>query len=209
MATSPDTDATVRPRAGMPLARAQRISARADTTRSTRSRPLIGLALVGAGAVTAILFAADPAPDQPAMAGSAPVASAPAAAPPSEEGVPTQVVETAAVPARPRTRALVVPCVYDIEQSFEALHLLAAQSPDWDIRRDGIATLMQHAVDCGAASLNVTGSLELAMTDIADLRIRWDRKAARLDLAVIDGTDITAEMAVFSDDGRPIELVLR
>ncbi len=77
----------------------------------------------------------------------------------------------------------------------------------WSDHRAAMTTLAQQVLDCPAAGLDVTGSLELLDRGMADLDVHWDGHSNRLHLRTISvdtPPDATAPV-----DAETIRFVLR
>lgn len=216
-------------RAGMPLARAQRLAARTGGTSAATPRAYLALgilsvaAIIGLGAAQGIPPAAGPADATPLPA---PVAGVPAPteeapAPPAATIVAAAdpasgLVQVAADPAEGTVQAAAGPvviaapaatmagCVGAIDGRVGLLR--ASAGTGWSAQRDGVLELLQSALDCRDARLEIAGSLELLGSDLADLRVRWNAAERALNLAVVDRT-ATPPAAVA--EGDAIEFVIR
>lgn len=211
MGRDPKDRVTAGQRAGLPLARAQRLAVETQK-RAKRGRAsvlygvsLLGVAgLVGLGVMSTTsetvtgtapsVATAAPVPSQPTVAS----AQTPATVAPSAPIVVTLPVD----PANPT-------CVQMVETHLNTLYRTSAEDADWTGRQDAVATLIQAALDCDDTSLKITGSLELAGTNLADIRVRWGREDWTLDLAMVDivGPGAVTDAAEMSNDS--FEFVVR
>ncbi|PJI91532.1 hypothetical protein BC777_0361 [Yoonia maricola] len=228
MTAKPHIDGTARARAGVPLARAQRLAEKADAkSRSDKSfLPLIsailGLAVLGTAgyfysgsgvspavdaAKVSVVSSADTA-DQSAVLNASPleetVERTVAAVPEKPEAVVANVDPTAPLAPRPA----LAPCVQSVEQQLFSLHNANDQGAVWDVKRQHIRDAVQSVLDCDVASFDLTGDFELAASDLADLQINWDRSAANLKLTVVDSVAPAAQDVAYTDDGQPIAFIV-
>ncbi len=127
------------------------------------------------------------------------------------------VVETVAVepadvasPAEPLfTAQMDAPaCVVEIEQALEAL-LQAGDAPlMWSESEAQISEIVQNGLECPDAGVRMAGSLELARTDFAHLRFRWDRDTRVIDVATVNSADVGETDTVVATD-TSLEIVFR
>lgn len=230
MAKLRQTDQQVGRRAGVSLARAQRLAGKTSTADSVAPRLYVG---VGALAIVGLVgygiyegTQASAAPDSNLIASistgtpadvTAPIAGAASSAPAYAlvEGAEAVVSPTSApVPdapvAQPREIVAAVPgCVETIERKIDVIRSAAAGENDWNVQQENVTALVQATLDCSDAQLEIAGSLELLGTDLADLRIRWDREDWNLDLAMIDGADLPGEEAAADPEAKTIQFVIR
>jgi hypothetical protein len=225
MVAKPQIDGTARGRAGVPLARAQRLAQKADAkSKQSRSRlPFVSLFLavvvLGSAGFYYTEIAQKPAP---IAAFVAPESASAAVANPSvevaqindgsavidtdianqEQSIDEVVpfVETPQFAPRP----VLAPCVRTIEQRLQSLYDVDDQNAEWDVKRRHIRDAVQSVLDCDQATFEVTGDFELASSDLADLQVVWDRSAANLKLTIVDSIPPSADQAVYTGDGQPI-----
>ena len=98
-------------------------------------------------------------------------------------------------------------CVQAVESRLGSLSLSAQQMVPWIDLQDELGTLVQSTLDCDAAGVQIVGSLALAATEFADIRLRWDREAYILELATVAHDAADRQMALV--DTRSVELVFR
>ncbi len=196
-------------RAGLPLARAQRLAARTGSTSAGGPRAFLALGILSAGAIFAygamrpVGPAAVPAVFVAAAdaAGSAAGAAASAAgerAAPAAALAPVEVAAPAAMPA----------CISTIEAQLDVLRAAAAGT-GWSSQQQNVSKLVQDTLDCSDAKLQIDGSLELIGSGLADLRVRWDRADWTLNLAMIELSAAPAATDGGVADGQAIEFVIR
>ncbi|MGL4237588.1 hypothetical protein [Tabrizicola sp.] len=226
-------DTVGRRRAGMPLARAERLAAKTETRSSASPRfyAALGFAaiagLVGYGVVQnghdagmpelALAVAkTDAAAPAAAMSPEAPVSLATAASPieamPTTEAsaAPSEALPMVASAAEPSTAvAASASCLDTIEGLLASLQSAAATDGRWATQQDGLGKLVQATLDCEEADFRVAGSIELAGSGLADLKIRWDRESKVLDLAMIDSFAEPPTQEPASSDDQAIEFVIR
>ncbi len=221
-------------RAGIPLARANRLR---EQTQILARRPaggvlglstiaVIGLVAVGTlapgGAPTAqakeyIAVVRDviPEPVRTAVLGEDKMQEVATA--PSPRQVETQQVRPATAPrptmAKPETAAVAevrsgAPyCIRMIDPHLGALTSDVDGGAPWTELKDDLGRLVQNALDCPEAGVQIVGSLSLAATDIADMRLRWDRAENSLELATVARNG--SERPNPQTNTQVIELVLR
>lgn len=100
-------------------------------------------------------------------------------------------------------------CIQRIESRLVSLHAATRSGPEWNNRVNDVSQLVQTTLDCSHAGLQVIGSLELAGTGIADLRVSWNLETWTLDLAVVDSTNRDADLQVASASDQSIEFVVQ
>lgn len=197
-------------RAGLPLARAQRLAAKVDRQSAAAPRAFLILgfltvATIGAAAVFPVggidfgsFLNAEKAEAVPEATAVSQVANDIQA----EANVDTPVIiDDLNVP-------VATACVQAIESQLAKLQTVAlTKEQPADYRQVGV--LVQNAFDCSDASLKIDGSLELLGTGMANLRVQWNRVDRALHLSMIDqsATAPVADPAVA--EGRAIEFVLR
>jgi hypothetical protein len=216
-----DTDGAGGQRAGLSVARAQRLSAKTAAPEGQGGRVLAGLGflaiagLVGLG----ILFVNAPeAVTEVAAAEAAPTApEAIAAALPKPEPAAVEM-PVAVAAAEPIAAAEAIPeplpvaaapCVQTIEALLASLGTAASKDERWSAHEGDLNQLVQATLDCEDAGFRVAGSLELVGSGLADLKVRWDRKEKILDLAMVDRpADASARPPVRLDEAG-VEFVIR
>ncbi|MEO0669547.1 MAG: hypothetical protein AAFZ99_16665 [Pseudomonadota bacterium] len=126
---------------------------------------------------------------------------------PEPTATPTQPVAAlaSAAPLLPSPDAPA--CVQAVESRLGSLSLSAQQMVPWIDLQDELGTLVQSTLDCDAAGVQIVGSLALAATEFADIRLRWDRDAYILELATVAHDAADRQMALV--DTRSVELVFR
>lgn len=222
MVAKPPIDGTARGRAGVPLARAQRLAQKADAkNQQSGSRlPLVGLFVVvallgGAG----FYYTEMPQEPAPVVATTAPAPVAAAVAQINDDvvaidtGVATQEQSTDVAAGLDQTpvlapRPVLAPCVRTIEQRLLSLHDADNQNMEWNVKRQRIRDTVQSVLDCELADFDLTGDFELASSDLADLQVVWDRSAANLKLTIVDSIALSADQTVYTDDGQPIAFLV-
>lgn len=234
------TDKQVGRRAGVSLARAQRLAGKTNAADSTSPRIYVGLGvaaiagLVGYGlyapndASASLLSQTDtgfepqiaaPVPGPAASASNvADLTDAPAPnavrSPDTEPFRTASLGETSNAPQpsalAPREIVVAVPdCVRSIDERVEMLRSTASENDDWSEQQDNVTALVQATLDCSHAQLEIAGSLELLGTDLADLRIRWNRDDWNLDLAMIDSFSQSEAGPDPASDPSTIQFVIR
>ena len=98
-------------------------------------------------------------------------------------------------------------CVRMVAAQIQSLSLSAERDLPWMDMQDDIGRLVQTALDCPASGVQILGSLDLAATDIADMRLRWDRDAYVLELATVASGTLDAPAT--SVDGQAVEILFR
>lgn len=226
-------------RAGMPLARAQRLVEHTNEARGGMSKAIVGLGIVSVGTLIGVGLMEGERSGANAAVGDAAIASAPQPAAPGTPPVEQEAIAT--LPAAPEADPLPMSapdpapssqsegtvvasleepavaaiepsgpyCIQVIETQLLDLRASAANDAAWDAKQDDVAQLVQSALDCREAGLEITGSLELIDTPVADLKVTWDRDAWSLALVMIDSAEPTDPTPSESDSGRSIEFVVR
>lgn len=191
-------------RAGVPLARAQRLAARVERPRRRRRVwPILALALALPGFAGAVALMPEGLPLD--VGGPARIAAVTDTA-----LAPDPLTDLPRLPERrPDLRALVIPCVARVEARLADLHATAQTEEARAARQDGLSRLVQATLDCRAAGLEIEGSLELAEMGLADIRVTWQRDSSRLRLTVVDDVPAGGAQVAFSEDGLPVEFVIR
>ncbi|MBM7069851.1 hypothetical protein [Actibacterium sp. 188UL27-1] len=223
-------------RAGVPLARANRLAEKTAGKAAPRGMWLLAATLSGAVAIAIVAFgflASDNAspttvtevtsPAKAAAAVSSVAASKdtdvqPDQAPPAEGTAQARVERPPTVKAEPQIfRAA---CVTAIEANLLALKeksQIAASTP-WPNKQDEIGTLIQYVLDCPDSSIDMVGSMELIGSGLADLLISWDRFAFTLELrtvprnalAAVEADDPAARETNYAEDNeRRIRFLIR
>ncbi|MEO1678364.1 MAG: hypothetical protein AAFU80_09420 [Pseudomonadota bacterium] len=100
-------------------------------------------------------------------------------------------------------------CVQSIEDKVASLRSATSGDDAWAAQQGNVAALVQATLDCSHAQLEIAGSLELLGTDLADLRISWDREDWNLDLAMIDGLGQLEAGPDPASDATTIQFVIR
>lgn len=220
--------ATAGQRAGLPLARAQRLAvetrkgARKGSTGLLYGVALLGVsALVGFGLVTeqasppsSAVASQTTLPEQPLIAspvGSAIADSAVAATETASARVP-QLEPVAAV--QPQTVSLPIDsnhpaCVQSVETRLNTLHETTVTKAHWSTQQSALSDLVQSALDCNEARLKIRGSIELIGTNMADVSVRWDRNSWTLDLNMIDNIEEQAALSAPGITDDAVEFVIR
>ena len=112
-------------------------------------------------------------------------------------------------PAPELAVAAALPCVQRIEGLLVSLHDSVATDGSWDRQQLGVTELVQATLDCDAAGFQVAGSLELLGSGLADLKVEWDRDAKVLGLAMIDRAEASAVETTMARDDKTIKFVIR
>ncbi|MEL6839821.1 MAG: hypothetical protein AAFP85_11060 [Pseudomonadota bacterium] len=223
MVAKPQIEDGARNRAGMPLARAQRLSDKAASKeRSTSSSTLLVVlaivATIGGGvvfvnssaqapeaAVQDITIAALPQVTGDTNAVISDVQTASAETPPPTQA-PVDITEEPAPSFAPRPT--LSPCFERVEDHLTALYRADIQSLAWEVKRDRIRAAAQTALNCEGAGVSFAGDFELTATDFADLRVQWDRTAGHLAFTIVDSMAPEASDVVLTDDGQPIAFIV-
>lgn len=205
-------------RAGLPLARAQRLAAEADSrARKGKANVLYGIGVLGVAAlVGAGMMSREAGFETTANASEQTRAEEPivAAAPSQPETLPVPKAvaqpesQTApVVPASISVDRTQPQCVQAIETRLDALYQLGATGKPGV--ESAIRGLVQTALDCDNTQLRITGSMELIGTGLADVRVRWGRADWLLDLAMVETADrqATPPAAIINDSS--VEFVIR
>jgi len=100
-------------------------------------------------------------------------------------------------------------CIQMIRAKVVSLQADTHAGSGWDSHQHNVSQLVQSTLDCSHAGLQVTGSLELAGTGIADLRVRWNLDSWTLDLAVVDSNTPEADLQLAGDPDQSIEFVVQ
>jgi hypothetical protein len=226
-------------RAGLSMARAERLVAKTQIrgTRSPQAFVALGLATVAGMTAYGVLSGTglDRGEDVMVFATAEAGAVAPAASivttatVPLETTVPTgravasavdaeAVVQTSAAPeenpaaivASADSPTVSTGCIDQIEDLLVSLQSSATVADSWSTQQDGLTSLVQATLDCESAGFRVAGSLELLGSGLADLKVHWDRESKVLDLAMIDRTDAPiAANDISSTDASSIEFLIR
>ncbi len=229
MVAKPQIDGTARGRAGVPLARAQRLAQKADakTQKGGSGLPLVSLLLAvavlgGAG----YFYSGTIQEPAPLVSVAAPEPAPAAVANPEAEVVQASSGDAVAEPdievSTPSTelvalfedapqlapRPVLPPCVRTVEERLLGLYNTNSQNAEWDVKRQLVRDAVQSVLDCDQASFGVVGDFELASSDLADLQVNWDRSAANLTLTVVDSVVPSADQAVYTTDGQPITFIV-
>lgn len=240
MAKLRQTDFQVGRRAGVSLARAQRLAGKTSSAGTTPSRVYVSLGILAIGGFVGYgLYASENTSEHPILqagaaevteapvSGSAPNALAlalstpPAMADTSSEPLPSpelQPIEEALevadtpdspIPADSEVVVALPDCVQSIEDKVASLRSATSGDDAWAAQQGNVAALVQATLDCSHAQLEIAGSLELLGTDLADLRISWDREDWNLDLAMIDGLGQLEAGPDPASDATTIQFVIR
>lgn len=229
MVAKPQNETAARGRAGVPLARAQRLNekatAQADRGPSTALPVAIsGIALIGVLAfftmgqssspsdvsvtpVGAVKATAQELPQDPTPEiAPAPLETASVAVPDVMRfaSAVDAAAEAPAQSARPR----LAPCIETIEVTLRRLEAVNAQGLDWEAKQLHIQDMAQAGLNCHLAIVQLDGDVELAKSDLADLRVRWDRDSAVLELTIVDSFGDDLHKVAYTDDGQPIEFIV-
>ncbi|WP_299890466.1 hypothetical protein [uncultured Ruegeria sp.] len=100
-------------------------------------------------------------------------------------------------------------CIQMIQSRVAALHYVTQTASDWDSRQQDVSRLVQSTLDCSQAGLQIAGSLELAGTGIADLRVRWNLETWTLHLAVVDSAYSESGVQLAGVSDQSIEFVVQ
>ena len=190
-------------RAGVPLARAERLAAQTSSTSGGKGKLALLAGVLGLAVVGVAVFSLSPestAPTSQTVADSRQAAVTPAApvtdinptvavdpdpAPPASTAPsPAQAAPTVAPVEQRVTQAA---CITAIEANLLALRdksLLATSAP-WPGKQDEINTLVQYVLDCSDGSIEMIGSMELVGSGLANLLVSWDRFAFTLQLRTV------------------------
>lgn len=98
-------------------------------------------------------------------------------------------------------------CIRMIETHLGALGSSSSEDTPWTDLRSDLGRLVQNALDCPDAGVQIVGSLALASTDIADMRLRWDRSEQVLELATVARNESAGSAT--SVNPQVLELVFR
>ncbi|MEO0918325.1 MAG: hypothetical protein AAFY31_15290 [Pseudomonadota bacterium] len=220
--------ATAGQRAGLPLARAQRLTAETQKRARKGSAGLLyGVGILGVAGLVAFGVSSEqnststqtaaiqtPLPEQPAI-------GAADATPPSVTSAQTAGVVQAAVPsseaalaASPTVTSLPIDvshpaCVQSVETRLNTLHEMTANQTHWSQQQNALSDLVQAALDCNDTRLKIVGSIELIGTNMADVRVRWDRNNWTLDLNMIDNIEQQAALSATGITDDAVEFVIR
>ncbi|SFS15312.1 hypothetical protein [Yoonia litorea] len=236
MVAEPKNHNAGRARAGVPLARAQRLAKQAEARSANRKSA--APAVVGILAVTLLgiggYFYSSGAPSAAAALGDAQEGGAvspiiqepentqavalndtavpePVAAPFATE--PATAVVAPAIQTVPERqvfapRPVLPPCVNAVERHLTNLYRADVTGTQWDTKRQHIRDTVQAVLDCELATFTLDGDFDLAATALADLQVSWNRSAASLSLAVIESTGNKVTPAVLTEDGQPIAFLV-
>ncbi|NNE89049.1 MAG: hypothetical protein HKN27_13320 [Silicimonas sp.] len=219
MGANPHNDGKARGRAGVPLARAQRLSQKAVAKGESGKLPVLPIIVaaigfsgfVGYTSVSAFRTTDEPAvvveqktqPAKPAFVATPVTAPAKVA-----EDVPWSAQASSKVVPVSVVRPRLAPCLASIEFRLRLLQTANANNEPWSAKKDYIQSVAQSVLDCDQATIQLDGAVELAASDFADLRVRWDRNAAVLDLTIVDSVPADMYQVAFSDDGQPVEFLV-
>ncbi|MDX8346853.1 hypothetical protein SLH49_02535 [Cognatiyoonia sp. IB215446] len=211
MVAKPPIEDGARNRAGMSLARAQRLSDKAKSTERSGATPkvlLFGVALAALGGVGFLLQSnlGTPAVDTAEI-----IATDAVAAPAIEDIQITSAQEAVAeeIPAETfAPRPILAPCIARIENDLTALQQADAQAMAWEIKRARIRTAAQSVLNCELAGVSFEGDFELTATDFADLHVAWDRTDGHLTFTIVDSVAPEDSPLVLTEDGQPIEFIV-
>lgn len=220
--------ATAGQRAGLPLARAQRLAVETKEAAHKGSAGLLyGVSLLGVSALVGFGLVTEqdsaPAsvaanqttlPEQPFIEspiGYAIADSAVGAAKIATASV-SQLEPVAAV--EPQTVFLPVDsshpaCVQSVEARLNTLHKATLSEAHWSKQQSALSDLVQSALDCNEARLKIRGSIELIGTNMADVSVRWDRNSWTLDLNMIDNIEEQAALTTPGITDDAVEFVIR
>lgn len=215
-------------RAGISLARAQRLSESAQSrSGSGVTLRLVATLLLCGAAVMVYLVAADtPEGDVVATNTGADLTVESTAETDSTEPDETSAIEVAeqttaqSIDEDPITEALAPAtdvvaaverqtspiryqsaCIAAIEAQLDVLAAKSegAEASTWIDKEAEIGTLMQYVLDCPDAGIEINGNVELVAKGIADLFIRWDRFGRSLKLNTVPPTPWEAEDIIIND----------
>lgn len=215
-------------RAGLPLARAQRLAAETQKRAGKGSASLLyGLALLGVSGLvgfglfteqssvpSSVVATQTALPEQPLIASP----TAPAMA---EVSVPVAEIVSAAVKplemeksAEPQAVSLPInsshpACVQSVETRLNILHETTVSNAHWSKQQSTLSDLVQSVLDCNETRLKIRGSMELIGTDMADVRVRWDLKNWTLDLNMIDNIEQHPALSTSDTTDGTVEFVIR
>lgn len=235
MAKAPASLAKEGRRAGLPLARAQRLAAETERRAGKGRAGVYGaVGVLSVAGLVVFGLMSDASNDRsaavtPSVASVAPplVAeprqSASTAAVIPSESTPTPQVPVASSTARDTVSGAAEPmrltsvpvnasnpaCVQAVETRLSALYQVSDKGNEWAGLEEAIGNLVQAALDCDDAQLRITGSMELAGTDLADIRVAWEREDWLLDLEMVDFADRTAALPAAKINEERIEFVIR
>lgn len=205
-------------RAGLPLARAQRLHA--QTARIGRFSALrtTAVSLVAIGAV--VVFGAFPAASARvqsvilAASNGTPLAQlAGDLVQPLPQDAPTEVASAEPVVTEDIAPEAILfdanadapACIVGIEQALA--DMVSRADASWSDNQETIDAIVQRGVDCPQAGVRIAGSLELAQTGFADLRLQWDRATWVINLTTVDPTLSSPDDIIVTD--RSLEIVFR
>ena len=232
MVAKPHSETGTRGRAGMSLARAQRLSTKADAQSSGKGAPtslIAAVAVLALGGIGYFALYGGTAAEAPATIanvlpapGTQIVADVPVTA--SAQVFPAVAEAPAPVTADPATDLAVAPvaaplqvfaprpamtaCLAQVEQHLRDLRATVQNNVPWEGRRGGIRAAAQAALDCPEARLTFNGDFELAATDLADLHVTWDRGTSVLTFTIVDSVPPEEAQVVLTDDGQPFDFIV-
>ena len=213
-------------RAGISLARAQRLSESAQSGSGSGVTLRLLATLLLCGAAVMVYFVAADAPESDVAAAitrtnqaltaeaapetataepdetaaievaEQPIDEAPVAEPLDPKPEVVAAVERQAAPVRYQSA-----CIAAIEAQLDVLAAKSegAEASAWTDKEEEIGTLMQYVLDCPDAGIEINGNVELVAKDIADLFIRWDRFGRSLKLNTVPPTPWEAEDIIIND----------
>ncbi len=211
-------------RAGLPLARAQRLTA--ETQKRARrggTGVLYGIGIFSVAGLVGFGVMTGQAPDPVQVASLQTSASDAAFDAPTTITASDTVVDAIAsvadapnefVPEAPVTTSIPIDqndpaCVRSVETRLNSLHEMAVTDVHWSRQQDALSNLVQAALDCSETRLKIVGSIELIGTDMADVRVRWDRNNWTLDLNMIDNIEQQSALASPGITEQAVEFVIR
>ena len=192
MVAKPQIQEGARNRAGMPLARAQRLTDRAGETQRKPKSPWIFAAILAvavAGGGIYVLIEQAQLRDIPADAATSIAApTVPATIEPTQSPASSQSTTgtTATGGTALAPRPALSRCMAQIESHLTALQTASATAQPWDTKRTHIRSAAQTALNCDTAGVTFEGDFELAASDFADLQVTWDRATGRLAFTIVD-----------------------
>ena len=205
-------------RAGVPLARAQRLKKQANANKSGRG-PLIGVGvalLAGLAAFAALGPGTEPeatvtaAVEQP----EAPVTAAveqpvePAEAPARAAAIATEPVLSPAATSVPRDTAL-PRCIAGIETQLNDVFAQRGDDHAWPVKQQGLSSLVQAGLNCELAMVEMIGSFDVAQSELGSVHVKWNRDTRALRIAVVDSNTRANYPPIMDENDRPIAFIVK
>jgi len=195
-------------RAGLPLARAQRLNRQSGAAKKNGRAILFAVAagVVFAGGVVAVLSGGPDAMPQTAPVEVASTTNADVEEPTAPEAVQFTKPVTVTYGAAP---VVASSCLGRLERALGDVYDLRGAENTWPAKQEGLRSLLQTGLGCDDARVEMSGNFEIARGDLGSVSVKWNPVNRVLRLTVVDSGTDADHPTILDETGRPVAFVVK